>query len=227
MMTDEVKKTELAKLAATEMKRCTISPYDLTSNENPGSTISCPLLRGDNYEDWAINLKTALYSRKKFGFLDGTITHPVEGSPDYEDWKPINALIALWTKMTTDPIVRDLLEHIRKRFCVTNGPRIQQLRRKFGNCQQAGLMVEAYFRKLTKLWDSLGCYIPPVTCISGLCTCNFSAEIERKREEDKIHNFLMGLDKEAFEMVRSNLLSQEPLPTLEHVYLKVTQDEDA
>lgn len=90
------------------------------------------------------------------------------------------------------------------------------------NCQQAGLTIEAYFVKLMKLWDSLVCYRPPVSCTCGLCTCNVSAEIEQKREEDKVHDFSMGLDEEFFGMVGSNLL-----PTLEHVYLKVTQDEDA
>ncbi|XP_019099751.1 PREDICTED: uncharacterized protein LOC109132539 [Camelina sativa] len=220
-----------------EIQRRTISPYDLTSNDNPGSIISRPLLRGDNYEEWAINLETALYSRKKFGFLDGSIKAPTEGSPDYDDWKPINALIVSWIKMTIEPkllsnishkpLARDLWKHIRKRFRVTNGPRVQQLRKELANCQQAGMSIEAYYGKLTKIWDCLGCYRPPLSCTCGLCTCNFGAEEEKRREEDKVHDFVMGLDEEVYGMVKSNLLSQEPLPTLEYVYLKVTQDEDA
>ncbi|XP_010518640.1 PREDICTED: uncharacterized protein LOC104793917 [Camelina sativa] len=220
-----------------EIQRRTISPYDLTSNDNPGSIISRPLLRGDNYEEWAINLETALYSRKKFGFLDGSIKAPTKGSPDYDDWKPINALIVSWIKMTIEPkllsnishkpLARDLWKHIRKRFRVTNGPRVQQLRKELANCQQAGMSIEAYYGKLTKIWDCLGCYRPPLSCTCGLCTCNFGAEEEKTREEDKVHDFVMGLDEEVYGMVKSNLLSQEPLPTLEYVYLKVTQDEDA
>lgn len=69
----------------TEVRR-TISPYDLTSADNPGAVISHPLLKGINYDEWACGMKTALTSRKKFGFLDGTITKPAEGSPDLEDW---------------------------------------------------------------------------------------------------------------------------------------------
>ncbi|KAL1205080.1 hypothetical protein V5N11_016421 [Cardamine amara subsp. amara] len=101
-MSEGAKKIELAKSSSTETQRRTISLYDLTSNDNPGSTISRPMLRGDNYEERAINLETALYSRKKFGFLDGTITQLTEDSPNYEDWKPINALIVSWIKMTID-----------------------------------------------------------------------------------------------------------------------------
>ncbi|KAG7537939.1 Retrotransposon gag domain [Arabidopsis suecica] len=221
----------------TEITRRRISPYDLSANDNPGSIISRPLLRGDNYEEWAINLETALYSRKKFGFLDGSIKPPTEDSPDYEDWKPINALIVSWIKMTIEPkllsnishkpIARDLWEHIRKRYRVSNGPRIQQLRRELANCQQVGLSIETYYGRLTKLWDSYNCYRPPLTCVCGNCTCDLSGKSERQREEDKVHDFLMGLDEDTFGIVRSNLMSLEPLPTLEFVYLKVTQDEDA
>lgn len=76
------------------------------------------------------------------------------------------------------------------------------------------------------MWDCISCYRPPLTCTCGHCTCNFSAEVEKRREEDKVHDFLMGLDEEVYGMVRSNLLSQEPLPSLEYAYLKVTQDKD-
>lgn len=57
---------------ATEVRR-TLSPYDLTAADNPGAVISHPLLKGSNYDEWACGMKTALTSRKKFGFLDGSI----------------------------------------------------------------------------------------------------------------------------------------------------------
>lgn len=50
-----------------------ISPYDLTSTDNPGAVISHPILNGTNYEEWANGIKTDLFSRKNFGFLNGTI----------------------------------------------------------------------------------------------------------------------------------------------------------
>lgn len=56
-----------------DSKRKTISPYNLTSGDNPGEIISQPLLNGLNYDEWAINFRMALSSPKKFGFIDGTI----------------------------------------------------------------------------------------------------------------------------------------------------------
>lgn len=128
-----------------EMRR-TISPYDLTAADNPGAVISHPLLKGSNYDEWACGMKTTLCSRKKFGFLDGTIARPAEGSADLEDWWTIQALLVSWIKMTIDPslrssishrdVAKDLWDNLQKRFFVTNGPRIQQLKTELACCKQ-------------------------------------------------------------------------------------------
>ncbi|CAA7050077.1 unnamed protein product [Microthlaspi erraticum] len=115
----------------------TISPYDLTA-ANPGAVISHPFLKGSNYDDGAIGLKTALSSRRKFCFLDGSIARPADGSSNHDDWWTIQALLVSWIKMTIDPALRsnishrdvakDLWDHLKKRFTVTNRPRINQLK---------------------------------------------------------------------------------------------------
>ena len=69
--------TAAGQAGATEVRR-TISPYDLTSADNLGVVISHPLLKGTNYDEWACGMKMALTSRKKFGFLDGTISKPAD-----------------------------------------------------------------------------------------------------------------------------------------------------
>ena len=66
--------------------RKTISPYDITSNDNPGSLITQVHLKGENYDEWARSLRTTLRARKKFGFVDGSISKPDEESSDLEDW---------------------------------------------------------------------------------------------------------------------------------------------
>ena len=82
--------------------RRTISPYDLTSDDNPGTLITKLLLCSPNYDEWARNFQFALKARKKFGFADGTIPQPVETSLDYEDWIANNALVVSWMKLTID-----------------------------------------------------------------------------------------------------------------------------
>lgn len=140
--------TQIGSQSTTERQelRRTISPFDLTAADNPGAVISKPLLRGRNYDEWACAFKTALCSRKKFGFLDGSILKPTVDSPDYEDWGPINVLLVSWIKMSIDPSLlsnishcdnaKDLWDHIRKRFAVTSGPRNQKIKADLANCKK-------------------------------------------------------------------------------------------
>ena len=82
-----------------------------------------------------------------------------------------------------------------------------------------------YYGKLKKLWDELGNFEQLPACKCGKCTCNLGSELEKRREEEKVHLFLMGLDEQRFGTTRSNILAQDPLPGLHKVYSILTQEE--
>lgn len=207
--------------------RRTISPYDLTSGDNPGTLISKSLLRGPNYDEWATSLRLALKARKKFGFADGSIPQPVANDPDFEDWAANNALVVSWMKLTLDDNIstsmshiddsHELWTHIQKRFGVKNGQRVQRLKTELANCRQKGLAIESYYGKLSQLWRSLADYQQAKTM----------EDVRKEREEDKLHQFLMGLDESVYGSVKSSLLSRVPLPSLEEAYNTLTQDEES
>jgi len=214
----------------TEVRR-TISPYD-----NPGAVISHPLLQATNYDEWVCSMKTALCSRKKFGFLDGSIARPAENSPDLEDWWTIQALLVSWIKMSIDPslrsnvshrdVAKDLWDHLKKRFSVTNGLRIQQIKAELACCKQRGLAIETYFGKLTRIWDSMANYRPLRVCKCRKCECDLGTLQEKDIEEDKVHQFLFGLDDTHFRTVRSSLVLRVPIQSMEEEYNMVRQEED-
>ena len=213
-------------------QRCTISPYDLSSNDNQGSVISQPLLNGPNYNEWAGNLRMALKARKKFGFVYGKIPLPSEDSDDLEDWWTNNALVVSWIKLTITEGVRsnlshieitsDYWEHIRRRYSVKNGQRVQRIKAELAMCRQQGSSIEEYYGKLMKLWTSLAEFRQTKTC-----SCLVGVNLEKEREEDKLHEFLKGLDESLYGSVKSNLLSREPLPSLDEAYNALLQDEDS
>jgi transposase InsO family protein len=216
-------------------KRKTISPYDITSLDNPGLLITQVQLKGENYDEWSRSLRTALRARKKFGFVDGTITRPGEDSEDLDDWWTINSLLVSWIRNTIEPslrstishveIARDLWNDIRERFSLVNGPRIQQLKADIVECKQRGMSIVSYYGKLKQLWDELANYEQLPTCKCGGCTCDLRAVLEKNREEERVHIFLMGLEETMYGTVRSNILAQDPLPNLNKVYSILIQEE--
>lgn len=52
-----------------------------------------------------------------------------------------------------------------------------------------------------------------------------AAQLEKQREEEKVHQFLMGLDEVSFRTTRSNILATDPLRSLNRVYATMVQEE--
>jgi len=60
-------------------QRKTISPYDITTFDNPGLLITRVQLKGENYDEWARLVRMTLRARKKFGFIYGSIKKSMDG----------------------------------------------------------------------------------------------------------------------------------------------------
>jgi hypothetical protein len=213
-----------------------ISPYDLFSNDNPGNIITQVQLKGENnYDEWARAVRGSLRARRKFRFVDGSIEKPDEAAPEIDDWWTVNSMIVSWIFNTIEPKLRstityrenaqELWDDIKQRFSISNGPRIQQLKSELANCKQNGDPIVTYFGRLKKLWDELNDYDQTPVCTCNGCKCGITAALNKKREEEKLHQFLMGLDDSQFRTVRSNVLSLDPLPNLNRAYQMVVQEE--
>ncbi|XP_017415208.2 uncharacterized protein LOC108326303 isoform X5 [Vigna angularis] len=211
------------------------SPYDLSASDNPGNVITQVQLKGENYEEWAKAVKISLRARRKWGFIDGTHTEPETDTSKIEDWWTIQSMLVSWILNTIEPNLRstiaymenakDLWDDIKERFSIVNGPRIQQLKSKLAECKQQGMTMVAYYGKLKILWDELANYEQIPQCKCGGCKCNIATKLEKRREEERVHQFLMGLDDEGYGTTRSNVLATDPLPSLNRVYATMVQEE--
>lgn len=139
---------------------------------------------------------------------------------DKDDYRSIDAFNNL-----SQDVAKDLWDHLKKRFGVMNGARIQQIHAGLACCKQRGAAIEAYYGKLTQMWDSLASYRPIRACKYGLCTCDLATAQEADLEEDKVHQFLCGLDDQ-FRTVRSTLVARVHVQPLEEVYNILRQEED-
>jgi len=59
----------------------------------------------------------------------------------------------------------------------------------------------------------------------GECKCGIGAQLEKRREEKKVHQLLTGLDDASYGTVRSNSLAKDPLSSLNRVYVMLVQEE--
>ena len=204
---EEAPKHESHKQEEHKMVKKTSSPYELNSNDNMGNLITQVKLQGNNYEECAHAMKISLHACRKWGFIKGTIGAPNEGSPKMEDWWTVKSMLVSWILNTIEPNLRSTMSYvenakelwtdIKERLFIVNGPRIQQLKSDLARSKQDDMTVVAYYRKLKTMWD----------------------------EEERVHQFLMGLDDATYGTVRFNLLATDMLPTLNRVYLTMIQEE--
>ena len=126
-------------------QRKTISPYDISTFDNPGLLITHVQLKGEKYDEWACSLRTTLRAMKKFGFIDGSIKKSMDDSTDLEDWWIINSLLVSWIRNTIESSLCSTISHveiaqglwndIRDRFSLVNGPRMQQIKSNLAECR--------------------------------------------------------------------------------------------
>ena len=211
------------------------SPYYLGSGDQPGNMITHVILSNDNYISWARAIKLSLKACRKFVFVDGTFTKPTEKKKQL-DWDTVNSMLVSWITRTLDPKLaasipfhdeaKRLWDYLEKRFCVANGPRLQQLRAGITNCKQTSNMsIDDYYTRLMGLYDELDRLKPLHACACGNCTWDVAGRFATDREEEKLHQFLIGINDELYATVRSNLLSTSPLPDLDRVYQACLQEE--
>ncbi|GAA0142075.1 hypothetical protein LIER_03056 [Lithospermum erythrorhizon] len=93
---------------------------------------------------------------------------------------------------------RPLWAVLQRRFDVGSGSRKQQLKTTLAECKQPSTMPVADY---------------------------FGEQLQQKQDNDRLHEFLCGINKEKFGVLQSSLLSQDPPPTLDRAYHAMLQEE--
>ncbi|KAJ9187744.1 hypothetical protein P3X46_003166, partial [Hevea brasiliensis] len=144
----------------------------------------------------------ALQSKNKVRFIDGTLK------------------IILWID-TAAEVWKDL----KDRFSQGDIFHISDLQEEIYSFRQRDLLVTDYFTQLKTMWDELENFrrIPNCTC-AGQCECNALTTIRMYRENHYVIKFLKGLN-EQFNTVRSQIMLNDPLPSINRVFSLVVQQE--
>jgi len=115
--------------------------------------------------------------------------------------------------------------HLEKRFAVSNGSRKYKLSKDVYNLKQAGNSISEYYTKMRSIWEELSAMndLPKFTTVNEEIT-NFLHALTKQHEEQKLFQFLNGLD-ELYAAQRSQILLMSPLPSVESVCSMLQQEE--
>lgn len=189
-----------------------VSPYYLHPSDSTGQVQTPILLNGANYERWAKLMTNSLRSKRKLGFIDGTLKRPSSDSEDAEKWDMVNSIIIgwiyssvepkLWSSISLGDSAKAMWASLQRRFSVNDDTRIHQLLADITTCKQDGDTVKIFFGRLKVMWDDLADLEKCFTCFCGNSDCNSMVNFEKSQEKVRVHQFLMGLDNSRFGTTR-------------------------
>ena len=81
------------------------------------------------------------------------------------------------------------------------------------------MLISVYYTKMKGIWDEYNTYSQILPC-----TCGVAKAVAIEKENEKFHQFLIGLN-EKYSVVHSQILNTNPLPSLAQVYARVSQEE--
>jgi hypothetical protein len=212
------------------------SPYYVHPSDGPSSVVVKPLLTGSNYHSWARSMRRALGGKMKFDFVDGSIPVPIDPfDPTVRAWNRCNMLVHSWILNSVFESIEnsivfmenaiDVWNDLKERFSQGDLVRIAELQQEIYSLRQESRSVTEFFSALKILWEELELYTPIPTC-----TCRIQCGCQAMRSARANHNlmhvirFLTGLNDQ-FDVVKSQILLMEPLPSLNKIFSMVIQHE--
>ncbi|KAF7830422.1 uncharacterized protein G2W53_012755 [Senna tora] len=209
------------------------SGWSISNSDQPGMALVVSPLVGTNFVSWSLAIKTALEAKDKLGFIDGTIKEPTDEA-EIKKWKPVDSMVKSWVRNSIEKNLaetfmfcrtsRELWKEIEERYGARSGPKFYQLQQDLAALRQGADSVTSYYNKTHRLWDELHRLRPTPRCSCGKCGCNFNKEMDQLEADTKLVQFLMGLNQ-PFEVIRSQILSLDPLPSANKAFAMVANVE--
>lgn len=109
------------------------------------------------------------------------------------------------------------------RFGKSNGALLYQLQKELSDLVQGNSNVAGYYTKFKRIWDESDSFDTCVHC-SCECSCGGKNRSLKSQQDGRLIQFLMRLN-EAYFGVKSNILMGSPLPSINHAYSLLIQEE--
>ncbi|KAK9741839.1 hypothetical protein RND81_03G132500 [Saponaria officinalis] len=167
----------------------------ITSSDLLATKLVTNIFEGTGFSGWKRGMEIALSAKNKKGFIDGTIAKPAATSETAKAWQRCNEMVFSW---------------------ILNSKKLSEF-------SQGGDTIAGYFTKLKLLWDEIDAMGVNPNC-SCACTCGASEKQRKFQQDQRVVQFLMGLNK-SYNVIRGTILMQNPLPSVGIVYNNLIQEE--
>ncbi|XP_074346315.1 uncharacterized protein LOC141685088 [Apium graveolens] len=196
----------------------------------------CGLLYyASDYRSWKRSIEIQLSSKRKLGFVNGTVTRSTANEAQATQRDICNDLVISWLRANVSDNIKksimfissasEIWKQLARRFQLSNGSKKYKFNKEIFGLSQNKMAVNDYFTQLSSLWEELESMniLPAVAVVTPEITALLPAT-ETQKEEAKLFVFLNGLDG-VYSPMRSQLLMQTQLPTVEIACAVIQQEE--
>ncbi|XP_074265396.1 uncharacterized protein LOC141587828 [Silene latifolia] len=204
-------------------------PLFLSTSDQPTATLASFLFDGHDFLGWKREVLMSLAAKNKDGLLDGSCVMPSVTDKRHKQWKRCDFMVMRWLSNSLEKGLRENFKYVTssesfwhdllERYGQSNALEVYQLTKDLGDVSQDNLSLVEYYGKMKNLWETLDCLDPLPTCSCGkisLCTCSLLKKIVERENNAKVIQFLMNLNN-GYDGIRTQILSMEPLPTMNKV----------
>lgn len=180
------------------------NPLFLHPSDN-STSIQVDKLQGSaDYRSWSRSMEIHLASKRKLGFVTGTVQKPTDDASKAEMWETCNHMVIAWLTSNVSTIIRqsimymstaaDIWKNLERRFALTNGSRKYKICKDLYEIKQNASTVNEYYTSMRSMWEELNAMnqLPTVTNPSEEVQKLLDA-IELQKEEARLFQFLNGL----------------------------------
>lgn len=129
-------------------------------------SISVAKLQGaGDYRSWKRSLEIQLASKRKLGFVDGTVTKDTTDATQGMQWDTCNNLVISWLHNNVSDNIRnsilfinfafEIWKHLECRFQLSNGSRKYKSNKDLFTLTQSKMTVTEYYTNMASLWEEI------------------------------------------------------------------------
>ncbi|XP_070026367.1 uncharacterized protein [Nicotiana sylvestris] len=208
-------------------------PYYRHSSDAPGMTLVSTPFDGRGFPGWRRFVLIAISVKNTLSFINGACSEPTLYATEYSQWSRCNDMVTSWllnslTKEIRDNMIysrtaKDLCNNLEHMFGQSSGAKLYHLQKEISELAQGSSSIAWYFTTLKRLRDELDSLNSHLGCTCD-CTCDRKKKIAKFMEDQRVIQFLMGLN-DVYAQARENILMMSPLLDIDKSYSLLLQDE--